>query len=123
VVSGLPNITPIFSQLVDEDERGLRLGGDGGELAGACDMRRAWRPTCASPIAFDPRAARGGDRVDHDHVNRVRAHEHFDDLERLFAVVGLRHEQVFDIHAELAGVFRVERGVDERMPPAAAPRR
>ena len=55
-------------------------------------------------------------RVDHDDVDRVGAHQHLDDLERLLAVVGLRHQQVVDVDPELLGVFRVERvfGVDER---------
>ena len=57
-----------------------------------------------------------GDRVDHHDVDAVRADEDLDDFERLLAVVGLRHEQVVDIDAELLRVGRIERvlGVDER---------
>jgi hypothetical protein len=62
------------------------------------------------------------DRVDHDDVDRSRAHQHVGDLERLLAVVGLREEQLLGAHAELAGVADVERvlGVDERARAAAA---
>ena len=54
-------------------------------------------------------------RVDDDDVDAARADEHLDDLERLLAVVGLRHQQVVDLDAELLGVLGVERvlGVDE----------
>ena len=55
------------------------------------------------------------DRVDHHHVDRAGAHQHVGDLERLLAVVRLGDEQLLDVHAELAGVLRIERvlGVDE----------
>ena len=66
-------------------------------------------------------------RVDHDEVERARAHEHVGDLERLLAGVGLGDQELVDVHAELARVRRVERvlGVDERGDPAvrSAPRR
>jgi hypothetical protein len=57
-------------------------------LRSACDMRRACSPICASP----------------------------DDLERLLAVVGLRYEQVLDVHAQLLRICGIERmfGIDER---------
>ena len=67
------------------------------------------------------------DRVDHDHVERARAHEHVGDLERLLAGVRLRDEQLVDVDAEPLRVRRVERvlGVDERgdAAVASAPRR
>src|SRR3546814_4172770 len=50
-----------------------------------------------------------GDRVDDEHVDRVRTHERVDDLERLFAGVGLRHDQFVDVDAKLAGIDRIER--------------
>jgi hypothetical protein len=47
---------------------------------------------------------------------RPRAHQHVGDLERLLAVVGLRDEQLVDVHAEVLGVQRVHGvlRVDER---------
>ena len=59
-------------------------------------------------------------RVDDHHRDRVRAHEHLGDLERLLAGVGLRHQQVVDVDAELARVVGVERvlGIDEGGDPA-----
>ena len=55
------------------------------------------------------------DRVDDDDVDAAGADQHFDDFERLFAVVGLRHQQVVDFDAELLRVLGVERvlGIDE----------
>ena len=86
-------------------------------LRSACDIRRAWRPICASPIspsisAFGTRAATESTTID---VDRARADEHLGDLERLLAVVRLGDEQVVRVDAELLGVLGVERvlGVDE----------
>ena len=67
------------------------------------------------------------DRVDDDDVDAVRADEHFDDLERLLAVVGLRDQQVVEVDAELLRVLaRRARVRRRRTPPcrrASAPRR
>ena len=62
----------------------------------------------------------GSDRVDHDHIDGIRAHQHLRNLQRLLAAVGLRDEEVVDVDAELLGIFGVERvlGVDERRQPA-----
>ena len=67
-------------------------------------------------LAFDLGARhQRGHRVDDDDVDAVGADQHLDDLERLLAVVGLRHQQVVEIDAELLRVGGVERvlGVDE----------
>ena len=87
-------------------------------LRSACDMSRACSPICASPIspsisAFGTSAATESTTTT---STPFGADEHFDDFERLFAVVGLRDEQVVEIDAELLRVGRVERvlGVDER---------
>jgi hypothetical protein len=54
-------------------------------------------------------------RIDHQHVDRARAHQRVGDLERLLAGVGLGDQQIVQVDAELAGIDRVERvlGVDE----------
>ena len=56
-----------------------------------------------------------GDRIDHQHVDRVGADQRVDDLERLLAGIGLRDDQFVDVDAQLLGIARVERmlGVDE----------
>ncbi len=61
-------------------------------------------------------------RIDHQHVNRVGAYQRIDNLKRLFAGIGLRHDQFVDIDAQLAGIHRVKRmfGVNKRGRPAAA---
>ncbi len=55
------------------------------------------------------------DGVDHHDVHSPRPHEHVGNLQGLLAVVGLRHQQLFHLHAQLAGVVDVEGvlGVDE----------
>src|SRR5712691_1412607 len=55
-------------------------------------------------------------RVDDDHIDGVRTHQHLDDLERLLASIGLADEQVVDLHPDTRRVDRVERVlcVDER---------
>ncbi len=56
-----------------------------------------------------------GHRVDDDHVNCVGTHQHVGDFQGLLTRVRLRDQQVVDIDAQLAGIFRVEcvLGVDE----------
>ena len=58
----------------------------------------------------------GGDRVDDDDVDGVGADQQLADLQRLLAGVGLRDEQVVEVHAQPLGPGGVERvlGVDER---------
>jgi hypothetical protein len=60
-----------------------------------------------------------GDRIDHQHVDRVRAHQRIDDFERLFAGIGLRDDQFVDVDAQLLGIDRIERvfGIDEGAVP------
>ncbi len=61
-------------------------------------------------FAFDfrPRHQRG-DRVDHQHVDSVGAHQRIDDFQRLFARVGLRHDQFVNVDAQFLGIARIER--------------
>src|SRR5439155_3759846 len=56
------------------------------------------------------------DGIDRDDVERARADEQLGDLEGLLARVGLRHQELVDVHADPAGVLRIDRvlGVDER---------
>jgi hypothetical protein len=57
----------------------------------------------------------GCDRIDHQHVDRARAHQGVGDLEPLLAGVGLGDQEVVEIDPEFSGVDRVERvlGVDK----------
>ncbi len=97
---------------------GLRLRDGAGELA----QRLRHEARLQAHLRFAHLALdfgtrhEGGHRVDDDDVDAAGADEDLDDLERLLAVVGLRHQQVVDVDAELPGVLRVERvlGVDER---------
>ena len=62
-----------------------------------------------------------GNRVHHQHVNRVRAHQRIDDFQRLFTGIGLRDDQFVNVDAQLLGIDRIERvfGIDEGCRAAA----
>ena len=64
----------------------------------------------------------GRHRVDDDQVDGAGGHQAVGDLQGLLAVVGLRDQQVLDLHAQLAGVDDVQGvfGVDERAHAAGA---
>ena len=67
-------------------------------------------------LAFDFGARdERGDRVDDEHVDRIRAHQRIDDFKCLLARIGLRHDQFVDIDAQLLRIDGIERmfGVDE----------
>src|SRR3546814_12862217 len=61
-----------------------------------------------------------GDAVDDEDIDRIRANESVDDLERLFASVRLGNDEIVDVDAELARIDRIEGmfGIDESSGPA-----
>ena len=96
---------------------GLGLGDQGGELAHGgthqAGLETGWsRPSRRRVSALGDE---GGDGVDDDHVDGARADQRIGDFKRLLAGVGLRNEQVVEVHAEFVGVVGIERvlGVDE----------
>src|SRR5581483_8199683 len=107
----------LHADLVDEDDDGPRLGDRPRELPER--LRHEARLEAhlrVAHVALDLGARHEGrHRVDHEHVERARAHERVGDLERLLAVVGLRDQKVLGLDAELPRVAHVERvlGVDE----------
>ena len=56
-----------------------------------------------------------GHRIDHHNVHRARGHEGGGNLQRLLAVIRLRHQQVVHVHAQLPRIGRVQGvlGVDK----------
>ena len=114
----------LLAQLVDEDEAGLALRDDGGELAQRLAHEAGLQAHLrVAHLALELGAGdEGGHRVDDQHVDRAGADEDLGDLERLLAAVGLRDEEVVDVDAQLAGVDGVERvlGVHEGGHAAAA---
>ena len=66
------------------------------------------------PFEFGARH-QGGDAIDHENIDRVRAHQRVGDFERLLASIGLGNQEFVDIDAEFASIARVERmfGIDE----------
>src|SRR6185437_6555486 len=81
-----------FADLVDEHQHGARLRYQAGELA----QRLRHQPRLQADVRIAHLAVelglghQGRHRVHHQHVHRARAHQRLGDLERLFAVVGLR---------------------------------
>ncbi len=108
----------LLAQLVDEDHRGV----GGVEATRELAQRLRHQASLQTHVGVAHLALDLGlgheccDGVDHDEVDRAGADQHVGDLERLLAGVGLRHEQLIDVDAELAGVLGVEcvLGVDER---------
>ena len=73
-------------------------------------------------LAFEFGAGHEGrDAVHHQDVDGAGAHQRIGDFERLLAGIGLADQEVVDIHAELAGIDRVQRvlGIDEGAGAAA----
>src|ERR1700722_5418648 len=101
----------LHADLVDEDDDGVRALYVARELTqGLRHEARVQANLHLAHLTFDLRLRRErSDGVDDDDVDGARAYEHVSDLERLLSRVGLRHEQVVDVHAELLGVNRVER--------------
>ncbi len=66
----------------------------------------------------------GGDAVDHQDVDGAGPDQRVADLQRLLAAIGLAEQQIVHVHAQLAGIDRVQRmlGIDEGA-GAAAPLR
>jgi hypothetical protein len=118
VVSGLPNITPIFMRIwlmkiTMQFERPMLAV----SLRMAWLIRRAWAAHLhVAHVALDfGLGHQGGDRVDHDQADRAGAHQRIDDLQRLFAGVGLADQQFIQVDAQLLGILRVKRvfGIDK----------
>ena len=82
------------------------------DAAGELAQRLAHQPRVQAHVAvahlafqFGARHQRG-DAVDHQHVDRARAHQRIGDLQRLLAGVRLADQQVVHIDAELARIDR-----------------
>jgi hypothetical protein len=103
VVSGLPNITPIFSRIwLMKMTVQSGLGDGAGELAHRLAHEAGLQADVGvAHLALDLRLGdQGGDGVDDDDVDRVGADEHFADFQALLAGVGLTDEQVVDVDAQ-----------------------
>src|SRR3546814_10929077 len=104
--SDLVHYADLHAQLVDEDHRAARPADRTRQLAQALRHQTRLEPDMAvAHLALDLGARhQRGDRVDDEHVDRVRAHQRIDDFERLFAGVGLRHAQFVDFYPHLLSI-------------------
>ena len=102
--------TDLFADLIDKDQAGARLRNRSGEFV----ERLRHEPCLQAHVRvahFAVELGLGhqcGHRIDHQHIDSIRADKSFDDFERLLAVVRLRDEQVVGVHSQLLGVGRVE---------------
>ena len=109
VVSGLPNITPIFSRIWLMK---IRQVFDFETMPVSLRMRLRHQPRLHAHVAIAHFAVelglghQRGHRIDHQHVDRAGGDQRAGDFERLLAVIRLRNQQIVDIHAQLAGVGR-----------------
>ena len=103
--------------LVDEQHDAIRLGDRSRQLAQRLAHQAGLQAGQAvAHLALDLGPGRQRrDRVDHHDVYGARSHQGVDNLKRLFAGVGLRHQQVVQIDAQLLGIAGIQRmlGVDE----------
>ena len=115
VVSGLPNMTPIFSRswLVKTSAVFERLTGAGQLAQGLAHQPGLDADEAVAHLALDlgPRHERR-DGVDDDAVDAAGADERLGDLERLLAGVRLADEQLVDVDAAGPGVARIEGVLD-----------
>src|ERR1700743_1101228 len=83
-------------------------------LRRACDISRACRPTCSSPIS--PSISARGVRAATESTTITSTAP-----ERLLTRIRLADQQILDIDAQLAGIDRIERVlcIDERRRAAA----
>ena len=95
-------------------QHGAGLGDEGGELAhGGAHEAGLGADGGVADLALEFLLGdEGGDGVEDDDVERVRAHEGLDDAQRLLAGAGLGDEEIVDVDAELLGVLRIEGVLD-----------
>ncbi len=107
----------LHADLVDENHHAVAFLDVRGELA----QRLAHQPRLqagqrVAHLALEFGLGRErGHRVDHDQIDRSRAHQAVDDFQRLLTRVGLRNQQIVQAHTELLRVLDVQRmlGVDK----------
>ena len=91
-----------FADLVDEDGAGIAFGKGGSEFSQG--LRHHARLQAHERVADLPFQLRfrheGGHGVDDDDIDGIGAGEHFCDVERFFAAVRLRNQQVVDVDAD-----------------------
>src|SRR3569623_2013701 len=106
------------AQLVDEDHHAARAADRAGQLAKRLRHKASLQPAMAvAHLTLDIGAGHlRRDRIAHQHVDRVRPHQGIDDLARLLASIGQRHDELVAVAPELLGIDRVARllGLDDR---------
>jgi len=106
------------SELVDEhDRRACAMGGTSElakRLAHEAGLKAHVR---GAHVAVELGLGhQGGNGIDHHQVHCTASHQHLRDVERLLPAIGLAHQELLGIHAEVLCVVDIERvlRVDER---------
>ena len=107
----------LHANLVDKDDAAVRLADRPGQLAqrlGHQPRLQAHMRIAHLPFDLGFRHQRCH-RIDHQDIEGIAAHEDIDDLQGLFAGIGLRDEEVVGLHPELVGIGDIQGmlGVDE----------
>ena len=107
-----------FPDLVGKHAGGFGFGQNGGQLAqGLAHKPRLHPHRSHTHLAFQfGLGHQGGHGINHDHIQRVGARQCLANSQRLFATVGLGHQQIVQVHSQAFGVGGIQRvlGVNER---------
>ena len=105
------------ADLVDKDHHTVRPADRTGNLAQSLRHQTCLKTNMRiAHFTFDFGAwHKRSHRVDDQHINRVRPHQCIANFKRLFASVGLRHDQFVDVNTKLFRITGVKRvfGVDK----------
>src|ERR1019366_694524 len=104
----------LFADLVGENAHAVRLADDGGETAhGLRHQAGLAAHGHVAHLAVELGLGdEGGDGIEHDDIDAVGADERLHDVERVLAAIGLGNEEIVEVHADDAGVFRIEGVLD-----------
>ena len=97
-------------QLVEKDDRTLRLANAAGNLAQGLAHQASLEADVGIAhftLNFGP-GHQGRHRIDHHHIYSRRSHQLIDDLQPHFAGVGLGDQQLVDVDPQGPGIDRVE---------------
>ncbi len=111
-------MTPIFMRIwLMKMTRQFGACNRSGQLAQCLAHQARLQTDMGIPISPSSSALRhqGGDRINHQNVDRARTHQRIGDLKRLLTGIGLGDQQIVQIDTQLAGIDRIKRvfGIDK----------
>ena len=99
------------AKLIDEDHHAARTADRARQFAQRLrHQTRLQADMAVAHFTFDFRARHQcRHRIDDQHIDGIRAHQCIDDFQRLLTRIGLRHNQLIDVYAQLPSINRIER--------------